>query len=651
PAETIEQGLDRVVNLVKQAYQLARQSPKMELAHNPATGDITLPLPVAGKILVGNADGTGWDTAELGDLGTTVLPISINNPQEGDVLRYIAGAWKNSAAVEVYASDFGFSVGATGTANKTALDAAIASISSGFNRGKVVLPVGVFLLDALAPFGADDSVEIVGQGPTRTILYTTNTTGNSITIDGTGPFCGIRDLSIYSSVVKTDGFAIALSGGLIWPFVRNVHIQGHWNGISVKQAAEVDLEDITCRYLRGTHGIFAAGTTVQEGIFRITLRDYRTDNPGPNGTDGAIITYAPSTAVALNDMAVIGDKVWVVTTAGTTGASSAPTTPPGTTGDGFVGVPVVDGTAEWQFLYHASLIWLYIGSYCYSVANFGGALLNAAYGVYVDDVVDAGATTPTTPSFPIWHWFDDLECDHQFYYGVTLVKGDGATLQRSWLGSTRNGNCLRIGPDYNGEVKVINTRIAGAGGHGVIWEAGPVDVKFIGCNIGYNSTLSYGTYSGIYVGVNVDGGLIQGCTIGLISYSAWSTVVDPMAWGIAIDTGAKNLIIKDNDLRGNDLGGIFNGSSETTNIIRDNLGYVTRNKGNATIASGSTTAVVAHGLDFTPTAADFVINFREQGTNDYGRFWIDTFTATEFTLNVTSDPGASNLDFSWSVER
>ncbi|MHC4639511.1 MAG: right-handed parallel beta-helix repeat-containing protein [Planctomycetota bacterium] len=76
--------------------------------------------------------------------------------------------------------------------------------------------------------------------------------------------------------------------------------------------------------------------------------------------------------------------------------------------------------------------------------------------------------------------------------------------------------------------------------------------------------------------------------------------------------------------------------------------YITENSGTSSITSGQTTKVVAHGLDSTPTVVN--IAFLEQGTNDYGRWWVSALGSTGFTLNVTADPGASNLDFGWEAK-
>lgn len=85
----------------------------------------------------------------------------------------------------------------------------------------------------------------------------------------------------------------------------------------------------------------------------------------------------------------------------------------------------------------------------------------------------------------------------------------------------------------------------------------------------------------------------------------------------------------------------------TDTIFRDNEGYITENSGTGTILSGQTSLAVAHGLGNTPNAQDIYVNFTESPTNDPGNFWLTSVGATNFTLNVRSDPGASNLDFVW----
>ncbi len=89
-------------------------------------------------------------------------------------------------------------------------------------------------------------------------------------------------------------------------------------------------------------------------------------------------------------------------------------------------------------------------------------------------------------------------------------------------------------------------------------------------------------------------------------------------------------------------------SAGSNDIIHSNLGYVTENSGTSTLLSTQTTLAVAHGLAGTPTVIN--IAFREQGDNDYGRWWVSTIGSANFTLNVSADPGSSNLDFAWEAK-
>lgn len=75
------------------------------------------------------------------------------------------------------------------------------------------------------------------------------------------------------------------------------------------------------------------------------------------------------------------------------------------------------------------------------------------------------------------------------------------------------------------------------------------------------------------------------------------------------------------------------------------------NSGTGTINNASTSAVITHNLLFTPTAAEITITLTENPTNTPGAIWVDTIGATQFTVNCENDPGASNLDFSWSAKR
>jgi hypothetical protein len=70
-------------------------------------------------------------------------------------------------------------------------------------------------------------------------------------------------------------------------------------------------------------------------------------------------------------------------------------------------------------------------------------------------------------------------------------------------------------------------------------------------------------------------------------------------------------------------------------------------RGTATLLNANTTVVVTHGIGVVPTVIN--ICWRENPTNAIADWWVDTITATAFTLNGV-DPGVSNLDFGWEAK-
>lgn len=85
-------------------------------------------------------------------------------------------------------------------------------------------------------------------------------------------------------------------------------------------------------------------------------------------------------------------------------------------------------------------------------------------------------------------------------------------------------------------------------------------------------------------------------------------------------------------------------NSGTNTSIKDIGGYTTENSGTATIASGATSIVVTHGLAATPTRV-FINPTNSMGSA--ANFYVDTLTATQFTIHTDVDPGATTSIFNW----
>jgi parallel beta-helix repeat protein len=123
-----------------------------------------------------------------------------------------------------------------------------------------------------------------------------------------------------------------------------------------------------------------------------------------------------------------------------------------------------------------------------------------------------------------------------------------------------------------------------------------------------------------------------------------SQVATTQQYGI-YNLGDSNLITG-NLLNGNLVDFFDSGSANTT---RGNIGWVTENSGTGTIASGTTSKVITHGLSVTPTLKDISITLGELSTADPGQIYVTAIGATTFTVNCRTNPGVSGLDFAWQA--
>jgi len=150
-----------------------------------------------------------------------------------------------------------------------------------------------------------------------------------------------------------------------------------------------------------------------------------------------------------------------------------------------------------------------------------------------------------------------------------------------------------------------------------------------------NDRLDTASYDGIR--------LIAGCNNNIITGNIlyWND-----RYQMSIESN--NNVISENYVSGSGAVGTINNTG-TGNKYHLNIGYVTDNSGSSSIDNGSTSKVVAHGLNVTPSAEHITIIGKENPTNSVGTIWVDTIGAANFTVNVENDPGASNWDFGWKV--
>jgi hypothetical protein len=104
PAEVTEEGFDRATMLAQQNRLEIQKSPKLPPTYDPDSDpEIRIPVPVAGQVLVGKSDATGWDNAPLTDISTADIPAVITGLADRDLLEYDLGslAWRNQTLATV----------------------------------------------------------------------------------------------------------------------------------------------------------------------------------------------------------------------------------------------------------------------------------------------------------------------------------------------------------------------------------------------------------------------------------------------------------------------------------------------------------------------------------------------------------------------
>lgn len=172
------------------------------------------------------------------------------------------------------------------------------------------------------------------------------------------------------------------------------------------------------------------------------------------------------------------------------------------------------------------------------------------------------------------------------------------------------------------------------------------DVAFNNCRIYDNYTTSTGNdKNGIRITTNITRLDVQNTHIWddlgtpkqdtAITLVAGVTLVDPRF----VNVRSHGHVTKEFDFLG----------TLTTPFFDNCPGFPTQASGTATVANGTTSVVVTHGLALTPALKDIVVT----PTNNLGnaaKYWISTPTATQFTINVNADPAAGTATFAWKAE-
>jgi hypothetical protein len=124
------------------------------------------------------------------------------------------------------------------------------------------------------------------------------------------------------------------------------------------------------------------------------------------------------------------------------------------------------------------------------------------------------------------------------------------------------------------------------------------------------------------------------------------TTVEGKIGGIILDTSSTST-----DVYNNNLWHTYSKVIKLTNTGKTygNTGYITENKGTATIPSGALTTNINHGLSYTPQLQDISVTPTNNPTTDPAWFYITNPTSSQFTLSVKTNPSTSGATFVWKA--
>lgn len=477
----------------------------------------------------------------------------------------------------------------TDTEDRDCIERAVAAVLSNAGGGVVRLSRRAYTFAGPLEFEGINNVRLIGAGNSSsgTMIRETFTSGDGVRFVGC-QHCEISGVQFWPTVRKTAGYSVTIAGGS-YACRADFRTDYGWNGLNIEGATETRYK-VNSRYMLGTHGVNFAGT-VTHPSYRAVCEDQISDNPYPAAAGATNAkTFTSGMSLSVGDHFVANGAVYQCSSAGTAAASAPSGYPSGSTPESVFTGTITSGTATLKWVCNTSLVHLVQDNWGYSLVIEKAALLNGAIGYRMTD------TAATGSSYPIWCFADDLECDHNYYTGVDLDRGEGFfDFGGAWLGSCLTGNGLAIDSNFRGEVAFgPGSRIMGNAQHGILRQAGPVDVRFVGVECADNSAASSGTYHGLVLASGaVDTHIVGGRYGDSISVSG-----NAQSYGILINASCDKTSIIGAVVRGNTTGGISVGASQTNLIITGCPGY--------NDAAAATVSVGASPFTWTNTTGNAV---------------------------------------------
>ena len=601
-APALDIGLDRLMRVSQEIGAAVGQAISVPLGE-------TLPkLPAAavraGKYLAFDVV-TGAPIALAGSTSAATNAALVSFLQPG------TGAVATSAQTElqrfVWVDQFGNNVG-TGGDDTAAIQAAINAVTAAGGVARLT-PGKVYRYTALSIIGNGAILEGGGEYGAGA-LRCTATSGVTITI--TGQYSGLRNICLQGSqpfggTAPSSGFAVKVLNSY-HAILDGVRCEYHCNGVLIAGSTETRLTKIEMRYLFGTNGVQWYTPSGSGGSYGGTIVDFTADNP--YSAAGTPKLWATSTAFNLNDIVYTNNGIYQCVVAGTSASSgTGPNAPVSFTAQ------ITDGTAKWRFV-SGNMTWIEQNSNSYSIRLSGIAAIDGRIAFAMRDNDNTGS------SFPMWSFLWDFEADHSHYAGVSLEAGQGCQIDGSWIGSQiagpavgGNGTGVQTTGTWQGECSVMQTRIFGCAGTGILNGAG-IENVFAFNNIAACGQATTNTYNGITVGAGVSRFKIIGNTIGKLVSGTGSQYA-----GILVIGGASDYYV----ITGNVSIGLADGGTGTNKVVGQNIGdagfgFATGSGGSVAQATSKST-----GVTLSKPTGDITMNAASLAAS----------TAVAFTLTNT----------------
>jgi len=488
------------------------------------------------------ANAVAASTTGVSSFNTRTGAVTLTSTDVTTALGNVPVDWLN---VKFYGA-----VGNGSTDDKAAINLAIAAAN--ISGASVYFPAGTYKVSGALDSVTKEGVTLRGDGPRASIIAMASATGNTVTLGAGAQFSSVRDLAFIPSVFRTSGSEILITGGFL-NVVYNVAIYYGYRGVSVVSTASALIDNLTMRYMTGDQGLTFEGT-VTTSSYGLYVKNVVADNPYVTAPTATNVTgaFQATYGYTANQLFTANGWVWQVTTAGTSGASgpAAPTTTNWYT----TSVSNGAGALMVRAICNTQLAWVYMNNYANSITMVSAALLNGGYGFRMADAANTGT------SYPSWAFFYDLEADHSYTTGVSLIGGLGFHATGSWIGSVLAGNGVDTSSNWLGEFSIDNSRVVGNAQNGILIGVGSeskVSNNFL-CN---NSTSSSGSYHGVAVAANINRFTISDNSVGrLVGLGSTN-----QAYGVYVNAGTSDYYTLNGNLgegaSGNVTGTLYDGGT------------------------------------------------------------------------------------------